>query len=535
MVRTLIVPVGVAVLSLGIVSGRAGAWAEFDAMMEIGTQVETDVIHNTFGFSRSFPHPNAAPGSQPKVGTGENIGNTRIGVHEAKATPHYKAMSLRAQGRADALPGDKAELEIWAEGKQRVRLGNYSGRGPGFPLSHKVTVDLSTQFAGFLQAFAWGNPEELDAAAARFSYLVMNETTGEVLLEGAMPLVSGEGDLRQTSFGGVEPLTVVLPGNSFHNIDTYGYVYSSGLSLANQPPLPPEKAAAEVEPFKARALRQFPNPAMGDLLFDPLMGDAAVHGAARLDSVAGVKEDDPYATGGLDTLFIDETIILPNRPIDIEISVETPIEGSSVIAINSAFRFGQGMHADAFGLMLGTGLGDGFSLSDDRASLAFLGLDSVLPPTLNDAAAGVDDPSAPLVLEGLLGGVLDADTGRWSIGAVVSDAADGVIDGMARFTLRQHVTGVAGDYDLDGIVTAADYERWRLLYGSAEPPHADGDRNGRVDAADYTVWRDSLADAAPVLQAARVPEPGAAGLIGGVLTLLWFRRPRLSRDRRAAN
>ena len=69
---------------------------------------------------------------------------------------------------------------------------------------------------------------------------------------------------------------------------------------------------------------------------------------------------------------------------------------------------------------------------------------------------------------------------------------------------------VAGDYNADGEVTAADFNLWRQYYGIANTPIADGNANGRVDTADYTVWRDNLNASA---SAAAVPEPSAVWLV----------------------
>lgn len=51
---------------------------------------------------------------------------------------------------------------------------------------------------------------------------------------------------------------------------------------------------------------------------------------------------------------------------------------------------------------------------------------------------------------------------------------------------------LAGDYDVDGVVDAADYIVWKATYGSSSSPFVDGNRNDRVDAADYTVWRNNM-------------------------------------------
>ena len=64
-----------------------------------------------------------------------------------------------------------------------------------------------------------------------------------------------------------------------------------------------------------------------------------------------------------------------------------------------------------------------------------------------------------------------------------------------------------GDYTLDGVVDAADYDLWNANYGDTPAmaqTAADGNGDGVVDAADYTLWRDNLSNAA-----VSVPEPGA--------------------------
>jgi T5SS/PEP-CTERM-associated repeat protein len=48
---------------------------------------------------------------------------------------------------------------------------------------------------------------------------------------------------------------------------------------------------------------------------------------------------------------------------------------------------------------------------------------------------------------------------------------------------------LAGDYNDNGLVDAADYVLWRNLLGSTVDPRADGDANGVVDAVDYNIWR----------------------------------------------
>lgn len=48
---------------------------------------------------------------------------------------------------------------------------------------------------------------------------------------------------------------------------------------------------------------------------------------------------------------------------------------------------------------------------------------------------------------------------------------------------------LAGDYNADGVVDAADYAVWRDSLGGTSNLAADGDRSGTIDEGDYTVWR----------------------------------------------
>lgn len=76
---------------------------------------------------------------------------------------------------------------------------------------------------------------------------------------------------------------------------------------------------------------------------------------------------------------------------------------------------------------------------------------------------------------------------------------------------------LAGDYNSDGVVDAADYTVWRNSVGSvgANLP-ADGNGDAKVDADDYSIWKDNFGqpELGVALQAGvtAVPEPAFAGL-----------------------
>jgi hypothetical protein len=69
-----------------------------------------------------------------------------------------------------------------------------------------------------------------------------------------------------------------------------------------------------------------------------------------------------------------------------------------------------------------------------------------------------------------------------------------------------------GDYNGDGSVDEADYERWKATFGSTSQLAADGNYNSIIDSGDYVIWR-KAADAAGAGGAAAVPEPGGAALV----------------------
>jgi hypothetical protein len=73
---------------------------------------------------------------------------------------------------------------------------------------------------------------------------------------------------------------------------------------------------------------------------------------------------------------------------------------------------------------------------------------------------------------------------------------------------------LVGDYNSDGDVDSADYDKWKADFGKwvAVGGGADGNENGIVDAADFTVWRNAL-EAAGTGAATAVPEPSMSLLV----------------------
>jgi hypothetical protein len=91
---------------------------------------------------------------------------------------------------------------------------------------------------------------------------------------------------------------------------------------------------------------------------------------------------------------------------------------------------------------------------------------------------------------------------------------------------------LAGDYNADGTVDAADYTVWREQLGSEVLTTADGNGDGMVDNADYAIWRANFgltASSLVVANALAVPEPSACLLaFVSLFILLCFRSPQRS-------
>ncbi|MEX0612866.1 MAG: NHL repeat-containing protein [Pirellulales bacterium] len=73
-----------------------------------------------------------------------------------------------------------------------------------------------------------------------------------------------------------------------------------------------------------------------------------------------------------------------------------------------------------------------------------------------------------------------------------------------------------GDYDRNGLIEPADYDKWRADFGESMTnwDGADGNGNGIVDAGDYVIWRKAMGSGALMAGGGvAVPEPAATVLV----------------------
>lgn len=99
--------------------------------------------------------------------------------------------------------------------------------------------------------------------------------------------------------------------------------------------------------------------------------------------------------------------------------------------------------------------------------------------------------------------------------------------GLFQITIVGDPSGnLAGDYNNDGVVDAADYTVWRGDYGATDHDPwtvADGDGDGDADGADFLVWQRqygmTLADASSSAGSTTVPEPSSLACLILLLSL----------------
>ena len=136
---------------------------------------------------------------------------------------------------------------------------------------------------------------------------------------------------------------------------------------------------------------------------------------------------------------------------------------------------------------------------------------------VSDTITGI----GPYTLNVMIGGL--ATPGIYPI--VVMYAGDGQRGTDLGFDLQVMMAALAGDYNKNGTVDAADYVVWRGTLGSTSNLAADGNGNNVIDAGDYTVWRSHFGQTAGSgsVTSGAIPEPATlAMLLVGTLAIIFL-------------
>lgn len=102
----------------------------------------------------------------------------------------------------------------------------------------------------------------------------------------------------------------------------------------------------------------------------------------------------------------------------------------------------------------------------------------------------------------------------------------GVIFDNILLQLVDVVAAVAGDYNGNGTVDAADYTLWRDTLGDTVTAGegADGNGNGVIDTGDYDFWKTNFGNTSGSGSVGAIPEPASVLLLVTLLGLLPSRR-----------
>ncbi|HVT27541.1 MAG TPA: autotransporter-associated beta strand repeat-containing protein [Lacipirellulaceae bacterium] len=141
---------------------------------------------------------------------------------------------------------------------------------------------------------------------------------------------------------------------------------------------------------------------------------------------------------------------------------------------------------------------------------------------------------SPDVIDSLFLNGTSMPVGTW--GAIGSGAqfTSSLLGGSGMLQVSTYVPSfLAGDYNSNGVVDAADYVVWRKSIGADSIPNRDSQNTGPVGQADFDVWRADLgrivgavAGSGSGLSVATtaVPEPATGGLVIAVLLQILFPR-----------
>jgi hypothetical protein len=137
-----------------------------------------------------------------------------------------------------------------------------------------------------------------------------------------------------------------------------------------------------------------------------------------------------------------------------------------------------------------------------------------------------------------LGTIFNAGSGTQDL--VLQYLFEGEATSRVGVVVYEPIVAVAGDYNGNGIVDAADYTIWRNTLGSTSDLRANGDNTGAsmnvIDQADYSFWKSRFGNTsgsgsgAGAVAVGAVPEPSASTFVVLVLvglSICWHPRRTL--------
>lgn len=552
--RRKLLALGLAAASLA--PSTALARTDFSSLLDLELSVPGGAIENKFGFATSFPRPgdvpafgslNGNPGGKDQIvqlagGTATLIPANGADGIQRKTVAGGRGMKLNAAGNTNAILDNDSigQAERWISGTTRFRLGNFTGR-PGLPTAEELTIGLNLDVKTKLHAEATNDLEIADRANAKAIYSLTNTTDGAALVPEKIFEVDDDdtGPRAEIDSTANVPIPAIkIPAASFIELDLRGHIYVAGESRGSEPPLP----VPLLPPFGAipdlhdRMDVPFPEP---EMLLPPdpfsLFGNVDPFGQVLLGGVAGVTGEAPEALHEIDTVYTEQIMHTVDSFFDIAYEIEVPVNDAAPIALEETLVAPGGTHTMMIDMQLGTGVGDQFQMSQDPGMLGIEGQQSPVPPQELTGAYQLMDINDPfLATQMLFGGQMQpGQQSQFQFVMQAHDMVDGVIDGMARFTLRKFVEGFSGDYDGNFFTDGGDLDLWRELYGTQNFA-TDGNANGLSDGGDYLKWQQNFGRGGevpfgnPRAAIAAVPEPASMVLlVMGMTAIGCSRRQRV--------
>ncbi len=244
------------------------------------------------------------------------------------------------------------------------------------------------------------------------------------------------------------------------------------------------------------------------------------------DSVSYLRSPAEFSGDGVVVLQVDATAILETG-----ISLPVSLVSSGRLQVDASFgaiTLGDFTQDAAGRLEIDVGGG----LQSDQFDYVYVAgtadLSGVLDVSLPAGAPSVGSQFTVLRAEQL------TDRGL-TIGGPDADLFSLVVDELENtVSVYYRGPGLAGDYNRDGVVDAADYTGWRDLLGQVGPGlAADGNGDSSVDELDYQVWRDQFGKTATArLDQYLVSEPATIRgwlIVALAASAVDFRSPRRRR------